>query len=177
MDFFGRFLIKGSSVSEPGITFDEDRKTGWYHFAADTFGFAANGAVKALLRATNTLFVNRVTEINTLTNFNTAGNVTLTAAAILGGIITRDPNGAGRSDEVDTAANIIATCGLDNDFQVITCKLINTAAGAFAITFGAAAPAGVTYANAGQTLAQNESAELVIMRTSATTVTVYIIGA
>lgn len=44
----------------------------------------------------------------TVTNITTAGAVTLTAAQILGGYITRDPNGGNRTDVLPTAALLVA---------------------------------------------------------------------
>ena len=44
----------------------------------------------------------------TVSTVTTAGVVTFTAAQILGGVILRDPNGAGRSDVFPTAANLLA---------------------------------------------------------------------
>lgn len=43
-----------------------------------------------------------------VTNITTAGAVTLTAAQILGGYITRDPNGGNRTDTLPTAALLVA---------------------------------------------------------------------
>lgn len=42
------------------------------------------------------------------TSISTAGAVTFTAAQILSGVIVRDPNGAGRSDVLPTAALLVA---------------------------------------------------------------------
>lgn len=110
-----------------------------------------------------------------LTDLTTAGAETYTAAQLKGGLITRDPNGAGRTDTTDTAANLIAGLGLDDDGDSHQCRLINTADAAEAITLQGGT--GVTVANAGQTVGQNESALLVFRRTSATAVTLYVIGA
>jgi len=111
-----------------------------------------------------------------LTNDTTAGNLTITAAFLLTGLITRDPNGAGRTDTTDTAANIIAGIpALSVDGAVWPVILINTADAAEAITL--AGGTGVTISNVGQTIAQNESALLLFRRTSSTAITLYIIGA
>lgn len=120
----------------------------------------------------------RIREGMTVSDITTAGAATYTAAQVAGGIITRDPAGAGRTDVMPDATDIIAAAAgnLDTDGQTLLCYLINTADAAEAITLGGS-PTGVTYANAGQTIAQNESAILLIRRTSATAVTVYILGA
>jgi hypothetical protein len=111
----------------------------------------------------------------TTTNLATAGAGTYTAAAIAGGLITRDPNGGGRTDTTDTAVAIIAACSLGADGETAACVVINTADAAEAITL--AGGAGVTISNVGQTIAQNESAVLYFQRASATTVTLHIVGA
>lgn len=105
----------------------------------------------------------------TTANVTTAGNVTYTAAQLLGGRITRDPNGAGRTDTTDTAANIvaaIASAAVGDTFDTI---VENTADAAEAITL--AAGTGVTLERldgTGATIAQNGSA---ILRTVLTNVT------
>lgn len=110
-----------------------------------------------------------------VTTLTTAGAETYTAAQLATGLIARDPNGAGRSDTTDTAANIISGLGLANDGDCAAVYLINTADAAETITL--LAGANVTFSNIGQTLAQNESAILLFRRASSTTVTAYILGA
>ncbi|HKQ02642.1 MAG TPA: hypothetical protein VJ735_20155 [Actinomycetes bacterium] len=117
----------------------------------------------------------RITYTLTPTDLTTAGAETYTAAQLAGGIITRDPNGAGRTDTTDTAANLISALSLENDGETADCYLINTADAAEAITIQGGT--GVTVSNAGQTVGQNESALLVFRRTSSTAVTLYIVGA
>ncbi len=109
-----------------------------------------------------------------LANLTTAGDETYTAAQLKGGLITRDPNGAGRTDTTDTAANLITGLGLDDDGDSVQCRLVNTADAAEAITLQGGA--NVTVANAGQTVAQNESVLLIFRRTSASAVTLYVLG-
>lgn len=112
----------------------------------------------------------------TVTDITTAGAGTYTAAQLAGGLITRDPAGAGRTDTTDTAANLIAgTPALSRDGDTLFCYVINTADAAEAITL--AGGTGVTVSNVGQTIAQNESALLIFKRTSSTAVTLYIVGA
>lgn len=112
-----------------------------------------------------------------LTNITTAGAATYTAAQIATGLITRDPAGANRTDVMPDAADIIAgSPALAKDGDVLKFYLVNTADAAETITLGGS-PTGVTYANAGQTIAQNESALILVRRTSSTAVTVYIVGA
>lgn len=110
-----------------------------------------------------------------LATVTTAGAVTYSAAQCKGGLIARDPNGAGRTDVTDTAANLITEGPLVYDGDFIDTWLINTADAAETITLSAGA--NVTISNVGQTIAQNESALLRFRRTSSTAVTLYIIGA
>jgi len=121
----------------------------------------------------------RIRESLTLANVTTAGNATLTAAQLVGGLITRDPNGANRTDTTATGTQIeteLAAQGmaLAND-DTFLCYIINTADAAETITL--AGGTDVTLSNAGQTLAQNESAQLLFQRTAANTFTAYILGA
>ena len=111
----------------------------------------------------------------TVSNITTAGPETYTAAQIGGGVIARDPNGAARTGTTDTAAALIVALALMSDGDSAMCYLINTADAAEAITL--AGGTGVTLNNAGQTIAQNESALLLFLRTSSTAVTLYIVGA
>lgn len=136
-----------------------------------------NGTTVATFDGSNgiNVAVGRVVETLTVTNVTTVGAGTYTAAALAGGVITRDPSGGARTDTTDTAANIIAgTPALAANGNAIVCHIINTADAAETITL--AGGTGVTLANAGQTLAQNESATLILVRASATTINGYIVG-
>lgn len=113
--------------------------------------------------------------IAAVTNITTAGNETYTAAQFLTGIITRDPNGGSRTDATDTGTNLVSGLGLTADGQTAVVYLVNTADAAETITLSAGTD--VTISNVGQTIAQNEAAILLVRRTAATTVTIYILGA
>ena len=121
----------------------------------------------------------RVRESMTLANIVTAGAGTYTAAQLVGGIITRDPTGAGRTDttatgtEIETELNAQGVAVATDDTFI--CYVINTADAAETITLQAGA--GVTLSNVGQTIAQNESAMLIFQRTAANTYTCHIVGA
>lgn len=98
----------------------------------------------------------------------TAGAGTLLAAAILSGMILRDPNGANRVDTTDTAANLIAAiAALAVDYGEFEFYIVNTADAAETITL--AGGVGVTL-QAVTTIAQNSMDKFCIIRTSATTV-------
>lgn len=112
--------------------------------------------------------------VNTTLTTDTTGDQTMTAAQMAGGLITGAP-GAAQTYTTDTAAAIISGLSLTNDGDMAAFYLINLAAGAFAITVAGGTT--VTMANAGQTLAQNESALILLRRTSATAVTCYVVGA
>lgn len=94
---------------------------------------------------------------------------------IAGGLITVAPTGA-QTATFDTAANILAALPvLANDGDTFECYFINLTGGANTTTFAVAT--GLTIANVGQTVTQNESAILLFRRTSSTTIVVYILGA
>ncbi len=105
-------------------------------------------------------------EQTTVTVDSTAGNLTITAAMIVGGILRRDPNGSARTDTTDTAAALVAALPNAAVGDTIHFYLINTADAAEAITL--AGGTGVTVTNAGQTIAQNEAAHLIFRFTNVT---------
>lgn len=104
----------------------------------------------------------------TPSTITTAGAVTYTAAQILGGHINRDPNGAGRSDTLPTAALLVADLrskarqmGLAVQ-QNLTVEFViqNNANGAYTITVLAGTGGTVAVNVAGShtlTVAQNNS--------------------
>ena len=108
-------------------------------------------------------------------NYTTAGDLTITVAQMRAGVLTRDPNGAARTDTTPTAALIEAEFpGLQvNDYYCMF--YINTADAAEAVTL--AGGTGVTFSNVGQTIGQNEAALLLFRKTATNAFTVYIIGA
>ena len=97
----------------------------------------------------------------------------LLAATINKGLLVyTSATGAGTLT-LDTAANIISTCGLDKDNDTIKCYVVND--GDQTVTV--AVDTGTTIADTGNTILQNEAAVILFRRTSATTVVAYIIGA
>lgn len=114
----------------------------------------------------------------TVTTDSTAGNLTYTAAQLLGGMILRDPNGGARSDVTPTAALIIAA--LTNDHGQLPkvgasfeFTIRNTADAAETITVTAGSS--VTLSGT-MTIAQNNSKRFLAVVTAATTVTIYSLG-
>lgn len=106
----------------------------------------------------------------TATALATAGAGTYTAALITSGIITRDPNGASRTDTTDTAAAILTAAQvlglLMNDYEEMFFYVINTADAAETITL--AGGTSVTLQGIG-TIAQNSMDKFCLFRTSSTT--------
>ncbi|MET0263236.1 MAG: hypothetical protein ABW223_10090, partial [Rariglobus sp.] len=64
----------------------------------------------------------------------TAGAGTYTGALLAGGVILRDPAGASRTDTTATAAQIIASLGLSQNYQEKSVLVVNTADAAETIT-------------------------------------------
>lgn len=110
----------------------------------------------------------------TVTVDATAGARTYTAAEILGGLILRDPAGAGRSDVTPTAAQIVAALGpepqVGDSFEF---TIRNTADLAETITVTAGS--GVTLSGT-MTIAQNNSKRFLAVVTSLAAVTIYSLG-
>lgn len=74
------------------------------------------------------------------TSINTAGAVTVTAAQLLTGTIVADPNGAGRTYTLPTAALLVAAMAIAGHCQVgstLSCLIINGADAAETITIAA----------------------------------------
>lgn len=69
----------------------------------------------------------------------TAGNATITAANLATGVVLRDPNGAARSDTLDTAANIASALGLANLGDTATLIIRNTGESAESLTISGGA--------------------------------------
>ncbi len=107
-----------------------------------------------------------LTTKTTATTINTAGAVTLTAAQLLGGLILRDCNGAGRADVVPTAALMVAAVPgavVGDSFRFI---IRNTSAGATTITL---TPDGAATTISGTaTIAQNNQKEFLLVLTNVT---------
>lgn len=113
----------------------------------------------------------RIREVMTPVDVDTQ-NHTLTAANIFAGIVVHTSTTGGGTITTDTAVNIVAA-GLTANGQCILCYFIND--GDQTDTF--AGGEGVTIADTGQTVAENEAAVLLFRRVSATTVTCYVLGA
>ena len=109
---------------------------------------------------------------------NTAGAITYTAAQLLGGLILRDPNGAGRSDVTPTAVDIVKALTYPKGLAPVagSCfefTIRNTADAAETITVTAGT--GVTLSGT-MTIAQSNSKRFLVVINSATTCTIYSLG-
>ena len=104
------------------------------------------------------------------TSKSTAGPVTLTAAEVLGGIIVADPNGAGRTYTLPTAALLVAAIPGVQIGDIVRCLIVNGADAAETLTLAAGA-GGAFDANqtsASQVIAQNNSKNIAIRITNVT---------
>lgn len=140
-----------------------------------TLNIGAGGVLGAVVNTDGSFsYEKRSAFKTTVTTVSTAGAVTYSAAQILGGLILRDPNGAGRADLIDTAANLIAGIpALSADGNTFSFQLINTADGApEAITI--TTNTGLTIVNGTRTIDRFGVAEIFLRRTSSTAVTVYV---
>jgi hypothetical protein len=105
---------------------------------------------------------------------NTAGDATLHSHHLAGGIIARDPNGGSRTDTTARAPSLMSSFGFKDDGDTGSCVFVNTAGGDENITI--AAGDGVTIVNPGRIIRAGEAVTLLFRRTSATSVTCYIIA-
>jgi hypothetical protein len=99
------------------------------------------------------------------TTDSTAGNLTYTAAMLLGGIILRDPNGAGRSDVTPTAALLLAAIPGAVVGTAFEFTIRNTADAAETITVTAGT--GATLSGT-MTIAQSNSKRFLVVFTNVT---------
>jgi hypothetical protein len=118
-----------------------------------------------------------VYEYVTVTTKSTAAAVTFSAAEVLGGLILRDPNGAGRQDLLPSAADLVAAingCEVGTAFQF---HIRNTADAAETITV--TTNTGLTLSGT-MTIAQNNAKSFWAVVTSITSgseaVSVYSMG-
>lgn len=109
------------------------------------------GLTAGLVTASKALVVDANKDIGTLRNLRatnvikgwtatsdaTVGARTYTAAEILGGIIVRDTNGAGRTDVLPTAALLVAALPGAAVGDVVECDIINGADAAETLTLSA----------------------------------------
>lgn len=114
-----------------------------------------------------------VTQALTVSTLSTAGVVAYTAAQVRGGLILRDPNGAGRADTLPTAATLYTEFGYPEVGQSFKFVIRNTADAAETITVSTAT--GLTLSGT-MTIAQNNSKEFILRFDSPTAVTVYSVG-
>lgn len=128
-----------------------------------------------LTRFTNVHVDGYSIEKTVVTTEATAGAVTYTAAEFLGGLILRDPAGAGRSDVTPTAALLYAELGSPANIVGASFEFTirNTADAAETITLTAGT--GVTLSGT-MTIAQNNSKRFRAVFTAQDAVTLYSLG-
>ena len=107
------------------------------------------------------------------TEITDASAATYTAAQILGGVIIRDPNGAGRTDVLPTAALLLGALSEDVVGQVIECLIVNNADAAETITIDAGTGGTITQIAATRIIPQNTSRKVYIRVDSATAYTAW----
>lgn len=126
---------------------------------ADTKAPSPSGGDTLVYDADEMKWVNQAAQnTTTVTTDATAGDLTLTAAMLLGGLVLRDPAGGDRTDTTDTAANLVAafpSAIVGSSFRV---AIRNTADAAETITV--AGGAGVTTSGT-MTIAQNNTREFI----------------
>jgi hypothetical protein len=123
----------------------------------------------------------RLRESMTAASVVTAGAGTYTAAQLVGGIIVRDPAGAARVDTTDTGTAIETELNAQGitvaTGDTFLCYVINVADAAEAITIAGGTGVTGNAQNLLQTIAQNESAILLFIRTGANAYDIHVIGA
>ncbi|MBF0529810.1 MAG: hypothetical protein HQK55_11190, partial [Deltaproteobacteria bacterium] len=138
---------------------------------------AEDDLASVLLIGPNPAITQAAWQRTTVTTKTTAGAVTYSAAELLGGLILRDPNGAGRADVTPTAALIvagIAGCVAGSSFEF---TIRNTADAAETITVTAGANVSLSGT---MTIDQNKSRRFLAVVTNAGSgteaVTIYSLG-
>jgi hypothetical protein len=143
-------------------------------------GIAADGSNVDIYNSNAQLIVDGPEFVKTVvTTITTAGNATLTAAQLIGGMIVRDPSGAARTDTTPTAAQIVSAIKNRNVGSSFVFKIRNAADAAETITL--AGGTGVTLAAGNtNTVAQNNTKQFLVVLTNVAAgseaVTIYSLG-
>jgi hypothetical protein len=114
-----------------------------------------------------------LTQKLTVSTITTVGVAAYTAAQVRGGLILRDPNGAGRADTFPTAATLYTEFGSPKTGQSFRFTIRNTADAAETITCSTAT--GLTLSGT-MTIAQNNTKDFILTFTSPSAVTIYSVG-
>lgn len=101
---------------------------------------------------------------------NTAGPLTITAAMVIGGSLLRDPNGAGRTDVLPTAALLVAAFTTPQVGDIVKLYVVNCADAAETITMSAGTGGtwNVNQPAAARVITQNNSRWVFIRLTNVT---------
>lgn len=113
------------------------------------------------------------TNLSTVSTVTDASAVTFTAAQVVGGLILRDPNGAGRADLVPTVASLYTELARPEAGQSFEFTIRNTADAAETITV--TTNTGWTLSGT-MTIAQNNSKRFLVVFASPTAATLYSLG-
>lgn len=141
--------------------------------AITSTGASSFGSISSVGAVTSTAIVRGTRFISAEgapTSSNNAGANTITAAQLLTGIYVRDPNGAGRTDTFDTAANIVAAVTGAAVGDVIRLLIVNGADAAETITLAAGSGGGfdANQTAAARVIPQNTSKVVHIRLTNVT---------
>ena len=138
----------------------------WWAFLAMALGGLAFGTITTFVPSqTYPMFTSLDFPMITVTTLSTAGALTYTTAQVLGGLILRDTNGAGRTDTLPTAALLVAALTGLHVGSSFTLHIRNTASGANTLTV--AAGTGGTISGTA-TVAQNNAKTFRIVFTNIT---------
>lgn len=111
---------------------------------------------------------NRHMQAGAATVDSTAGALTITAAMVAGGLLVRDPNGAGRSDVTPAASLLVAAFPGCKVGDIIPLTILNNADAAETITITAGANATFGATQKTHTIVQNASLTLQFRLTNVT---------
>jgi len=168
-------ILKAEYVSATDAGKGKDAGDGWEYARAlvvEPSGAEDDLASVRLIGPFPKLTGNMISQM-TVTTKSTVGDVTYTAAEILGGMILRDPNGGARADLFPTAADMIAAIKQAKAGNAFEVTIRNTADAAETITM--TTNTGLTLSGT-MTIAQNNSKRFLVVVTAADAVTIYSLG-
>jgi len=116
---------------------------------------------------------------SSVSTINTAGDVAYTAAQLLGGLIIRDPNGANRSDQTPSVAQMaaaLAEAGYGGSVAGLSFEFVIRNAADAAETITLTAGSGITISGTAS-VAQNNSRRFLWVMNDESTATIYSLGA
>lgn len=144
--------------------------TAGFRFIGVAVAVAANPSSTGRVRLEGRAAIFEDDALAAAASHNDAGGVTLTAAEVLGGIVVADPNGAGRTYTLPTAALLVAAIPGAAVGDIVRCLIVNGADAAEAITLAAGAGGGfdANQTAASRVIGQNTSKLVHIRLTNVT---------